>query len=70
MVRFEFSMKKSQVLDIYDGLDNVEHKFELRYGVFHQGATFAEIITSDDGQSDIEAVLDKFGIKHELERVL
>lgn len=70
MVRFEFSMKKGQVLGVYDGLDSVEHKFELRYGVFHQGSTFAEIITSDDGQNEIEAVLNEFGIKYELERVL
>ena len=36
MVRFEFSMKKGQVLGVYDGLDSVEHKFELRYGAYQQ----------------------------------
>lgn len=70
MVRFEFVIKKGQVLDIYECLDKVEHRFELRYGVFHEGATFAEIVTLDEGKSEIGAVLDKFGIKYGLERVL
>lgn len=70
MVRFEFTFKKGQVFDIYDGLDNVEHPFELRYGVFRQGSAFAEIISSDEGQDEIQAVLCKYGIRYELERVL
>ena len=70
MVRFEFNIKKSQVLSIHECLDRVEHKFELRYGVFRQGSTFAEVITSDEGKNEIEAVLDNFGIKYELDRVL
>ena len=69
MVRFEFIIKKCQVQDIYDALDMVETKFELQYGVFHKGSTFAEIITSDDGQNEIKAVLDKFGIKYELNEI-
>ncbi len=70
MVRFEFNFKKSQVTDVYESLENVSHKFELRYGVFRQGTAFAEIITSDEGQNEIKAVLEKHGIKYELERVL
>lgn len=69
MVRFEFNIKKGQVQGIYDALDKVEHKFEMRYGVFHQGVSFAEIITSRDGQSEIEAVLVKFCIRYELNSV-
>ena len=70
MVRFEFNFRKWQVIDVYESLDNVEHEFELRYGVFRQGVAFAEIITSDEGQNDIKAVLEEYGIKYELERVL
>lgn len=70
MVRFEFNFKKSQVTDVYESLENVSYKFELRYGVFRQGTAFAEIITSDEGQNEIKAVLEKHGIKYELERVL
>lgn len=70
MVRFEFNLRKSQVIDVYESLDSVEHKFELRCGVFRQGITFAEIITSGEGQNEIKAVLEKYGIKYELERVL
>lgn len=70
MVRFDFNIKRVQVFDIYDALEEVEQKNELRYGVFHQGTAFAEIITSDEGQNEIEAVLSKFGIKYGLERVL
>ncbi len=66
MVRIEFNIRKAQVQDIYDALDSVEHQFEMRYGVFRQGSTFAEIITSDEGQNEIKAVLNKFGIKYEL----
>lgn len=70
MVRFDFNIKRVQVFDIYDALEEVEQKHELRYGVFHQGTAFAEIITSDEGQNEIEAVLSKLGIKYGLERVL
>ena len=70
MVRFEFNIRKVQVQDIYEALDKVRQKFELRYGVFHQGTTFAEIVTSGEGQNEIEAVLKRFGIRYELERVL
>ena len=70
MVRFEFNIRKSQVLDFYAQLNHVEQKYEFRYGIFHQGTTFAEIITSDAGQDEIIAVLDRFDIKFECEEVL
>ena len=70
MLRFEFNIKRGQVLDIYECLDQVEHDFELRYGVFYRGCTFAEIVVLDEGQNEIEAVLNKFGIKYEWERIL
>jgi len=70
MVRFEFVFKKDCVTNCYAELERLEHEFELRYGAFHNGSTRAEIITSDEGKGDIEAVLTKFGINYELERVL
>lgn len=70
MVRFELNLRNDQLLACYKELEQIEYEFELRYGIFTHSTTYAEILTYDNGQKEIENVLNKYGIKYDLERVL
>lgn len=70
MVRFNFNVRKDDLVQLYVELEKMVNGYEFRYGVFRGGSTFGEIIIRKEGKDELEAVFVRLKIKYELENVL